>query len=449
MRGFAHGEGDMRLTRRQTVLSAGAAILAPRTVRTADAQTGGPADAAAVIHNWYRLALELVRHTAIMSPPVASRAFGYLGVAMYQALAAPGTRSLAGQLTGLAPSPARPAGLDDAAVLHGALQLAVSDCFGSTGPAGQRAMQVMSGRLGDGVSAGIPADVAAASLAHGRAVAAHVLDWSRGDGGAVVRNLGFPQEWPKPERPAQWVPTTVLVRLQQAPLLPGWGNNRPFAMPGGTACGLPPPPDYSEEPGSAFHAEAMEVYDTVRNLTDEQRRIARFWSDDPMLSPTPPGHWIFIAMDILHGQGAPADRRAEVLALLGIAMADAFIACWQAKYAYDLLRPVTYIRRNIDPAWEPVLITPPFPEYPSGHSTQSGAAQAVLTHLFGDSFAFTDRTHADEGLGERSFPSFRAAAEEAGISRLFGGIHFRAAIDRGLAQGECVAAHTLRLQTRA
>lgn len=435
----------MRLTRRQALLAAGATMLAPHGLRAAD----GPADPAAVIHTWYRLVLELVRHTATMSPPVASRAFGYLGVVVFQALAAPGTRSLSGQLTGLTPPPERPEGLDDAAVLHGALQLAVSDCFGNTGPTGQRALQVMAERLGEKISAGITADVAAASLAHGRAVATHVLDWSRSDGGAVVENLGFPQDWPKPESPAQWVPTTVLVRLQQAPLLPAWGTNRPFALPGGTACRLPPPPAYSEDPGSAFHAEAMEVYDTVRTLTDEQRLIARFWSDDPMLSPTPPGHWISIAMDILQDTGAPAPRQAEVLALLGIAMADAFIACWQSKYEYDLLRPVTYIRRVIDPKWEPILITPPFPEYPSGHSTQSGAAQAVLTHLFGDNFAFTDRTHVDEGLGERSFPSFRAAAEEAGISRLYGGIHFRAAIDRGLAQGECVAAHTLRLQTRA
>jgi hypothetical protein len=244
------------------------------------------------------------------------------------------------------------------------------------------------------------------------------------------------------------VPTTVLVRMQQAPLLPGWGTNRPFAMPDALACALPPPPDYSEEPGSAFHAEAMEVYETVKNLTDEQRLIARFWSDDPMLSPTPPGHWISIAMQILQEQGAPADRRAEVLALLGMGMADAFVACWQSKYQYDLLRPVTYIRRVIDKRWEPILITPPFPEYPSGHSTQSGAAQAVLTHLFGDNFAFVDRTHVDDGLPERSFPSFRAAAEEAGISRLYGGIHFRAAIEQGLAQGECVATHITRLQTR-
>jgi membrane-associated phospholipid phosphatase len=134
---------------------------------------------------------------------------------------------------------------------------------------------------------------------------------------------------------------------------------------------------------------------------------------------------------------------------VGVTVADAFIACWRAKYEYDLLRPVTYIRRVIDKTWEPVLITPPFPEYPSGHSTQSAAAATVLTHLFGEGFAFTDATHVDEGLPARDFPDFWTAAREAGISRLYGGIHFRSGVERGLEQGTCVGEQTLHLQLRA
>jgi membrane-associated phospholipid phosphatase len=132
---------------------------------------------------------------------------------------------------------------------------------------------------------------------------------------------------------------------------------------------------------------------------------------------------------------------------LGIAMADSFIACWQAKYEYDLVRPVTYIRRVIDPKWEALLVTPPFPEYPSGHSMQSAAAAEVLTQAFGENFAFEDATHSADGLPPRSFPSFWAAAEEAAISRLYGGIHFRAAIERGLEKGRCIAAYTTALST--
>jgi membrane-associated phospholipid phosphatase len=184
------------------------------------------------------------------------------------------------------------------------------------------------------------------------------------------------------------------------------------------------------------------------HLTDEQKAIARFWSDDPMLSTTPPGHWIQIAFQIFDKGETPVDREVDLIARLSVAMADAFISCWTTKYEFDLVRPVTYIRANIDPAFNPILITPPFPEYPSGHSTQSAAAAEVMTQFFGDNYAFEDASHVRDGLPPRKFASFRAAADEAGVSRLYGGIHFRTAIERGLDQGRCVAAYANALKTR-
>jgi membrane-associated phospholipid phosphatase len=133
---------------------------------------------------------------------------------------------------------------------------------------------------------------------------------------------------------------------------------------------------------------------------------------------------------------------------VGIAVNDAFVACWNAKYRYNLLRPVTYIRRQIEPRWLPLLTTPPFPEYPSGHSVQSGAAFAVLTDLFGTDYAFDDHTRDDRGLPTRHFTSFAAAAEEAAISRLYGGIHFRPAIALGVAQGRCIGNQVNTIQLR-
>jgi hypothetical protein len=129
-------------------------------------------------------------------------------------------------------------------------------------------------------------------------------------------------------------------------------------------------------------------------------------------------------------------------------VSDAFVACWKSKFEYDLLRPVTYIKKVIDKTWEPVLITPPFPEYPSGHSTQSGAAAEVLTAFFGENFGFEDKTHVREKLPVRAYKSFRDAAKEAAVSRLYGGIHFRAAIERGLEQGLCVGLAVNSLKTR-
>jgi hypothetical protein len=319
--------------------------------------------------------------------------------------------------------------------------------FTHTGPTGQRALAAMERKMRQKVIAGVAADVVTRSEAHGKAVAEHILAWSMDDGGAKIENMGFPLNYELIKGPAHWLPTSKIGQ-QQVPLLPGWGNNRTFAMPDGGSCPLSPPLAYSEDKNSEFYKEALEVYDTVNALTPEQRAIARFWSDDPMLSPTPPGHWISIAMAALDGEHANIEKVVETQALLGIALADGFIGCWHEKFKYDLVRPITYIKRSIDPKWEALLITPPFPEYPSGHSTQSAAAAVVLAKLFGDHYAFEDHTHEADGLIPRKFASFWDAAEEAGISRLYGGIHYRNAIKVGLEQGKCVGAYVNKLQTR-
>ena len=431
----------MNLRRRHFLTLAAAALSAP-ALPAYVAKAGAATDPACqVVLDWYRLILELVRHTATYSPPVASRAFGYLGVIVWEAQAhASGFTPLGGQLTGLKPLPQDRMLRDPAAVLQGAMTLGVRSLFGNTGPTGQRAMDAMEKRLNKLV-AGSPND-----LEKGRAIATHILSWAESDGGARVENLGFPDGYEPINQPGAWLPTSP-IRLQQAPLLPDWGQVRPMAMAHGAACALAPPPEFSTEPGSAFHAQALEVYETTKALTPDQKIIARFWSDDPMLSPTPPGHWVSILLDIAERDALPLPRLADALARLGVAQMDAFIACWQSKFQYNLIRPVTYIRQHIDPKWEPLLITPPFPEYPSGHSTLSGASSAVLSAIFGAGFAFDDATHEDDGLPVRSYPDFKSAAQEAALSRLYGGIHFRAAIEQGLAQGECVAAPAIQLKT--
>jgi hypothetical protein len=404
-----------------------------------------------VLRNWYQLALELVRHTPTYTPPVASRSFAYLGVTAFETVASGSSelRSLAGQLNGLTPVPRREAGkaYDDAVAMHAAMTFAAENYFSNTGPTGHHAMAALEAKLKAGFSAGVAPEVLARSEAYGQAVAAHVLAWSQGDGGAVIENMGFPVKYELTKAPAHWVPTSTIA-LQQLPLLPAWGKNRTFAMPDGAACPLPPPPEYSEDKTSEFYKQALEVFDTKANLTPEQRAIARYWSDDAMLSTTPPGHWISIALQIFERDKVGLDKSVDVLMRLGVVEADAFIGCWNAKFQYDLLRPVTYIRRTMDPKWEPTLTTPPFPEYPSGHSTQSAAAAAVMTDAFGENFAFEDTTGQKDGLKPRSFPSFSAAANEAGISRLYGGIHYRAAIERGLEQGRCIGKFVTALRTR-
>jgi hypothetical protein len=404
-----------------------------------------------ILRDWYKLMNELVRHTPTYSPPVASRSFGYLGVTVFEAaVGGSGTLvSLVGQVNGLESVPQRQpeAVYDEAVVVSAAMSDAIVYYFGNTGPTGQRSIKLAQEKWGARITAGVAPDVAERSEAFGKAVAASIYDWSQTDGGHVIENMGFPLEFELPKGEGFWVPTNV-VRQQQYPLLPTWGNNRPFAMPAGATCPTPGHPEYSVEPASSFYAEAAEVYETVKSASPEQAAIARFWSDDPMLSMTPPGHWVSIALQVSEQANLNLDDQVDLLARVGIGLADAFIGCWHEKYEYNLIRPISYIRKNIDPRWEPILNTPPFPEYPSGHSTVSGAMDGVMTAFFGDSYAFEDRTGSPDGRTPRKFASFHEAAEEAGISRMYGGIHFRAAIVDGLTQGRCIAAYANALKTR-
>jgi hypothetical protein len=385
---------------------------------------------------WFDLALDLVRTTPGFSPPVASRAFGYAGVALFLAVAPGlgGRRSLAGRLNGLT-APPRPVRRPYhwSTVASGALASILRAMFPAT-PAENRAeIDQLERDLARKARAMLPPGVYRRSVKRGADVARHVFEWSKLDGGheAFLRN--FPPYTP-PSGPGLWEPTPpgFLPALQ-----PYWGDNRPFLLSSAEACPTAPPPAYSEHPDSPFYREAYECYASVRRLRPDQEAIARFWSDDPGATATPPGHWISILTQVVRARDLPLGSAAEAYAKVGIAVADAFIACWRTKYRFNLLRPVTYIRRVIDPNWTPLLITPPFPEYTSGHSVQSGAVATVLTDLFGD-VAFTDRTHVRRGLPPRSFGSFTDAANEAAISRLYGGIHFRAACERGYEQGICV-----------
>jgi hypothetical protein len=425
-----------RLTRRRFLVGAGKAAAGLAAIGV----LGAPARAtprfpsadqvdAEVATAWFERALDLVRTTPGYSPPVASRALGYTGATLYEAVV-PGMEGYRSLLGGM-PEAGRNDAYDWPAVANAALAAILRRLF-ATAPTGQlAAVTALEERFADRFRAGLPPGVFGRSVRRGQELAAAVFERSRADGGHKGYARNFPAYEP-PVGPGLWVPTPpgFLPALQ-----PFWGLNRCLAIATGAEHSPGDHPAYSEDPASAFFAEALETYEAVTNLIAEQEAIARFWSDDPGTTATPPGHSVAITTQVLRQQGASLAAAAEAYARVGMAVADAFVACWHQKYVYNLLRPVTYINRLIDRDWLPLLVTPPFPEYPSGHSVQSGAAFQVLTDLFGDDYAFVDHTHDGRGLAPRSFASFVDAAQEAAISRLYGGIHFRAAIDNGLSQG--------------
>ncbi|MFN0201931.1 MAG: vanadium-dependent haloperoxidase, partial [Bacteroidia bacterium] len=267
----------------------------------------------------------------------------------------------------------------------------------------------------------------------GASIAGALMTWVNNDNFAQTRSMIYMVP-SRSENPAFWEPTGSVT----SPLEPYWGQIRPFCMASGTACYVPSQIPYNTDENSGFYQAALEVYNTGVNLTQEQKNIASWWADGPGATPTPPGHWLRISHQMINEMDLGLDNAAEIYMLVGLCVGDAFISCWDAKYRENLLRPVTYIRENIDPNWNTYISTPPFPEYTSGHSVCSGAAAEILTNKLGN-IPFTDASNTFLGIAPRSFASFNDAAEEAAFSRLYGGIHYREGIVLGVQQGRIVA----------
>ena len=394
---------------------------------------------------WFDLVQRLIRGTPGYSPPVASRALGCLGIGLYESVVPgiPDHISLAGSLHELRPTPAAGGVAYHWPSVANATLATMTRSLFPTAPA---ALQAEIDLLEERLAGDVPRGILMRSVDRGREVAAAIDRWSRTDGGHEGYLRNFPSSYVPPVGPGMWVPTPPGF---QPALQPSWGWNRCMAIDHALIGDPGPPPAFSIDEGSPFFAEAIEVYDTVNGLTREQREIALFWSDDPGQTATPPGHSISILGQVIRQQDRSLADAVVGYARTGIAVCDAFIACWRVKYIHNLLRPITYIRSQIEPGWgDPLpLTTPPFPEYTSGHSVQSGAAAEVLTATFGP-VAFTDHTHDARGLAPRSFASFTAFAQEAAVSRLYGGIHFRSAIERGLEQGRRVGAAVAALPLR-
>ncbi len=401
------------------------------------------------VTDWLDLQLYFVTRSPGFTPPVVSRAFAYCGLAYYEALVygAASHQSLAGQLNGINENalPKPQAGVEyyfpiaaNAAVAEMTRYMfenaPVPDLpkIDSTESANLALLRTT-----------LPSEVVERSITFGKSISAALYTLSTTDGGHRGFNRNFPASYVPPVGTGLWVPTN-----SQLAMLPTWGNNRTFIKNLPTLIVPQGHPPFSTETTSSFYLEAMEVYNVTTNLTHEQEAIAFFWNDDPLITYTPPGHSLDILRNLLLRENKPLMEAAEAIVKMGIAQSDAFVLCWKIKYDDNLLRPVTYIQQHIDEFWNSLIITPPFPEYTSGHSTQSGCAAAILNDIFGGNYAFTDNTHIKlkTGLPARNFSSFDVMADECSNSRLYGGIHFRSANHHGKQTGYAVGAEVLKLQ---
>lgn len=378
----------------------------------------------------------------IFSPPVASRIYAYPSIAQYEILALGNSEynSLAGQLTDFEAIP-QPDG-------EVSMELAALEAFLKVGKAlifSEADMEAYRDELYASLKEGVNKSFFERSVAYGNQVAEHVLAWAGGDNYNQTRT--FPK-FTVNEDPTRWQPTPP--GYMEA-IEPHWNQIRPFVIDSAQQFAPIRPTNYDmDNKQSLFYKEVMEVYEVGNSLTDEQKEIASFWDCNPYVMNvtghvmyaskkiTPGGHWMGIVKIACENTGADEMKTAEAYTLTAIALADAFISCWDEKYRSNLIRPETIINKHIDEEWLPLLQTPPFPEYTSGHSVISSAAAIALTSIFGDDFAFDDDTEVKYGLTVRSFNSFIHASEEAAVSRLYGGIHYRPAIDNGVTQGRAL-----------
>ena len=398
----------------------------------------------------------------IFSPPVSSRIYAYSNIAAYEALQTGNTgyKSLVGKVNVLTPVP-QP---KDTSGLN--LRVSSIVAFYEIGKRlifSEERIEKFRDSIYEKWEKQNP-DSFKKSKAYGVQVAEHIAEWMNNDNYSQTRTMPKFSLYTDDESRWQPTPPSYMDGIE-----PHWMKIRPFVIDSAGQFKPAPPPEFSMEPDSRFYKELMEVYEVKMRMNEigdnennEGLQIAKFWDCNPYVSTqkghlmfatkkiTPGGHWIGITKIAARKTNSDFNKTVYAYTRTSIAMADAFISCWDEKYRSNLVRPETLINKYIDENWTPVLQTPPFPEYTSGHSVVSGAASVVLTDIFGDNFSFKDDTEVPYGLPVRKFNSFLEASREAADSRLLGGIHYRAAIEVGLKQGKDLGKfHVENLQLKA
>ena len=366
------------------------------------------------------------------SPIVASRNYAYAAIAGYEVTAAGNPtkyQSLAGQLHGLNTIPA-PKNAGEIDFPYAALIAYCTVGQAVTFPEGSMKEYIDSLQklvTDHGMSSAVKNN----SEAFAKEVSTAILAWSKKDNYAQTRSA---EKYTVKDIPGRWVPTPPMYASAAEP---HWKEIRTMVLDSASQFRPLPPPAFNiTDKKSEYYVNVMKVKNAGDSLTEEQKHIANFWDDNPfkinvnghaMFSTkkfSPPGHWMSIVGIANKTAKVDFETATYAYAKTAIALFDAFIHTWDAKYTYNTVRPETVINKYIDPNWRPLLQTPAFPEYTCGHSTISASAAEALTSVFGENFAYTDSTELEFGIANRSFTSFKAAAEENNLARFYGGIHF-------------------------
>jgi hypothetical protein len=391
---------------------------------------------------WFNVETKLIKETPGFYPPQAARALGYAGLTLHESVVhgmyAGNGQSLAGQINGLnadnMPKPKENIAYNWAIVANSAMAEILRRMFEIKITAGNAKLIDDTERLNlERFKNELNSGDILNSVELGVSIAKAIYEYSKTDNGHQAHLDPFQLPFTLETGADKWVPTSATT----TPLSPKWGSNRPFLTKNLDESLVPTMIPFSLDTTSAFWKEAQLVSVQSKKNTATQIEIAHFWADDPVKTFTPAGHSFNILTQLLSDEQARLDKCAVAYAKLGLAENDAFIACWRTKFKHNLLRPVTYIKRHIDPNFATLLGTPPFPAYTSGHASESAAAARIFASLFGNgAYSFTDKTQIALGMNARTFESFDQMAQECADSRFYGGIHYPQDNKSGLSCGK-------------
>jgi hypothetical protein len=408
-------------------------------------------DNVALVLDWNRFILKAEMHTEGYRSPVISRAYGYIGLAAFEA-ALPGLagdfQSFSGRFPGLdLPAPPPPEHYNMMLAMNACYAAMMSKFFLSAPEPTRKEMSGIAESWDLLIEPGLDTSVLRHSRAYGRDVANAVYTWSATDSlGYRSNHHNYDRNYIPPVGEGKWVTS---VDFPMPALLPYWGKVRPFVIKPEDYLARPLP-DYSTETNQPYYVQSLELISLTKNLSAENKWIAEFWDDDhPGLTFSPAGHWLAITNQVIAKEHPSIEKTMETYLKVGFALADAMIACWYSKYTYNLERPESYIQNHIDPTWRPYAPSPSFPTYPSGHALMGAAVAEVLTPLFGAEYKLTDTSH--EGLEEfsikpRSFSSFDQMAKENALSRILLGVHWRMDAEEGLRLGQLIGREVSRIE---
>lgn len=391
---------------------------------------------AEVATSWMNLYLRLTKVTPGFNSVVATRAYAYAGLAMYESVA-PGNKNLQSIMSQLNEAPSIPAVQNGKkyhwpASANAALASITKKLFGNASAASIATIDSLENDWNNRFQSKASADEIQDAATFGKEVASIIFDWSKTDGGHEAYNNTTSASYIPPTGAGMWVPTPPAFGK---PLHPYWGNNRSFIKNIVTETQPAPPIPFSTQQGSTFYNEVKYLYDRSKQLSAVDSVTVKFWGDITG-NFNAPAHAANIVTQLVKDKNLSLHDAAILYCKHGIAYSDGLISSFKAKYQYNLLRPVSYIRTVFEEtSWNPVIPTPPHPEYASNHAVISSAAAQVLTARFGNNHMFTDSTYAVE-YGVRVYASFQKYAEEAAISRVLGGIHYHFTALSGLEQGK-------------